>query len=76
MFTIVAAMIFFAAFLLAIGTIGWMFAFYHHKMTAALLFEPIPQDPPAVCHVRIRRPRVIRQGRRVEQSLPHGVLAA
>jgi len=46
MFTIVAATIFSAAFLLAVGTIDWMFSLYHQKMAAALLLEPIPQDPP------------------------------
>lgn len=59
MFAIVAAITFSVAFLLAVGTIGWMFALYHEKMTAALLFKPIPVTPP-VYHLRITRPRVTR----------------
>lgn len=46
MFTLVAATVFFAAFLLAAGTILGMFALYRDKMIAALLFEPIPQEAP------------------------------
>lgn len=57
MFTIVAATVFFGAFLLAAGVIVGMFALYHEKMAAALLFEPIPQQPP-VYHLRISRRRV------------------
>ena len=57
MFTLVAATLFSAAFLLAAGTIAWMFAAYHDKMVAALLFQPIPQTP-QVYHIRINRPRV------------------
>lgn len=57
MFTIVAATVFFGAFLLAAGVIVGMFALYHEKMAAALLFEPIPQAPP-VYHLRISRRRV------------------
>ncbi len=57
MFTLVAATLFTASFLLAAGTIGWMFLTYHDKMVAALLFKPIPQEPP-VYHIRINRPRV------------------
>lgn len=53
----VAAFLFFASFLLAAGTIGWMFLTYHDKMIAALLFEPIPQTP-TIYHIRVRRPRV------------------
>ncbi|CAM5500304.1 hypothetical protein ACFSUK_27700 [Sphingobium scionense] len=67
MFTIVAATIFSAAFLLAVGTIAWMFALYHQKMAAALLFEPIPQEPP-VYHIRIQR-------NRVRQPAPAAVLS-
>lgn len=75
MFTLVAAILFSAAFLLAIGTIAWMFALYHDKMIAALQFEPIPQNPP-VYHLRIRRPRVTRRHRLASASLPAGALAA
>jgi len=78
MFTIVAATIFSAAFLLAVGTIAWMFALYHQKMAAALLFEPIPQNPP-VYHVRITRNRVRQPGRTTTLSapaLPGSALAA
>lgn len=57
MFTIVAATLFSAAFLLAMGTIAWMFMTYHDKMVAALLFQPIPQTP-RVYHIRVSRPRV------------------
>jgi hypothetical protein len=57
MFTIVAAIVFFAAFLLAGCTIGAMFALYRDKMVAALLFEPIPQEAP-VYRLRINRRRV------------------
>lgn len=57
MFITVAAFLFFASFLLAAGTIGWMFLTYHDKMVAALLFEPIPQTP-TVYHISVRRPRV------------------
>lgn len=63
MFTLVAATLFSAAFLLAAGTIVWMFAAYRAKMVAALLFEPIPQSPP-VYHIRIRRPRAPQATRR------------
>ncbi|WHO40308.1 hypothetical protein PMI04_006865 [Sphingobium sp. AP49] len=73
MFTIVAATIFSAAFLLAAATITWMFALYHQKMVAALLFEPIPQTPP-VYHIRIRRNRAHQPARAT--PLPGGILAA
>jgi hypothetical protein len=75
MFTIVAATLFSIAFLMAIGTIAWMFLHYHDKMVAALLFQPIPQDAP-VYHVRVRRPRVASSARRATLPLPGGVLAA
>lgn len=74
MFTIVAATVFSAAFLLAAGTIIWMFALYHEKMAAALLFEPIPQTAP-VYHIRIRRTRVDQPARTVAKPLP-GLIAA
>lgn len=57
MFTIVAASVFFAAFLLAAGTVIGMFALYRDKMVAALLFEPIPQETP-VYRLRVSRRRV------------------
>lgn len=57
MFAIVAAIVFFAAFLLAAATIVAMFALYRDKMAAALLFEPLPQEPP-VYRLRISRRRV------------------
>ncbi|WIA55693.1 hypothetical protein N6H05_22145 [Sphingobium sp. WTD-1] len=78
MFTIVAATIFSAAFLLAVGTIAWMFALYHQKMAAALLFEPIPQTPP-VYHIRITRNRVrqpVRAATLSAPALPGSALAA
>jgi hypothetical protein len=73
MFTLVAATLFSGAFLFAIGTMFWMFAAYRDKMVAALLFEPIPQEPP-VYNIRIRRPRAAT--RRVALPLPTGALAA
>lgn len=75
MFTFVAATLFSAAFLFAIGTIMWMFAHYHDKMVAALQFAPMPQEP-QVYHIHIRRPRVLRTQRRAALPLPAGVLAA
>lgn len=75
MFTIIAATLFSAAFLLAMGTIVWMFAHYHDKMVAALQFEPIPQNPP-VYHLRIRRPRAAQPPRRTASALPGNALAA
>ena len=75
MFTIVAATVFFAAFLLAAGVIVGMFALYHEKMAAALLFEPIPQQPP-VYHLRISRRRVNPDRRTVPAVAPSGVFAA
>lgn len=73
MFTIVAATLFSAAFLLAIGTMAWMFLAYRDKMVAALLFEPIPQRD-VVYHIRVRRPRVGLAPRKADAS--YGVLAA
>ena len=75
MFTFIAATLFSAAFLLAAGTIVWMFALYRDKMVAALLFEPIPQEAP-VYHIRIRRPRSTRPAARATAPLPAAVLAA
>lgn len=57
MFTLFAAVVFFASFLLAVATIIGMFALYHDKMVAALLFEPIPREAP-VYRLRISRRRV------------------
>lgn len=74
MFTLVAATLFSAAFLMAAGTIAWMFAAYRDKMVAALLFQPIPQEP-AVYHIRVRRPRVSAPAPR-PAPLPTTVLAA
>ncbi|MDI1295741.1 MAG: hypothetical protein PSY12_07620 [bacterium] len=75
MFTIVAATIFSAAFLLALGTMGWMFMLYREKMVAALLFQPIPQTP-AVYHVRIRRPRAAQPVRQSMILRSTSILAA
>ncbi|MDO7833890.1 hypothetical protein Q4610_02420 [Sphingobium sp. HBC34] len=75
MFALVAAALFSAAFLLAIGTIVWMFAHYHDKMVAALQFQPIPQDAP-VYHLRVRRPRVAQRAHKAALPLPTGALAA
>lgn len=62
MFAIIAATLFFGAFLLAAGTIAFMMTLYHDKMVAALLFQPIPQEP-AVYELRVRRPRLARTAR-------------
>lgn len=75
MFALVAATLFSAAFLLATGTIAWMFAHYHEKMIAALQFEPIPQHPP-VYHIRIRRPRAARPAHRPTRITHSSALAA
>ncbi|MBA4091697.1 MAG: hypothetical protein C0494_14060 [Sphingobium sp.] len=75
MFTLVAATLFSAAFLLAMGTIVWMFAHYHDKMVAALQFEPIPHNPP-VYHLRVRRPRAAQPIRRITTILTSSALAA
>jgi hypothetical protein len=75
MFALVAATLFSGAFLLAIGTIAWMFALYHDKMVAALQFEPIPQNPP-VYHIRIRRPRVAQPALRPTRITHSNALAA
>ncbi|MFB0873305.1 MULTISPECIES: hypothetical protein [unclassified Sphingobium] len=75
MFTFVAATLFSAAFLFAIGTIIWMLVHYHDKMVAALQFKPMPQEP-QVYHIHIRRPRVLRTQRRAARPLPADALAA
>lgn len=75
MFTFVAATLFSAAFLFAIGTIIWMLAHYHDKMVAALQFKPMPQEP-RVYHVHVRRPRVLKTQLRAALPLPSGILAA
>ena len=76
MFTIVAATLFSAAFLLAVGTIVGMVALYRDKMVAALLFEPIPQHIP-VHHIRVRRRRVLPSGRLTgDAPLSHAAFAA
>lgn len=74
MFTLIAALVFFGSFLLAAGTIVGMFAFYRDKMVAALLFEPIPQEPP-VYRLRISRCRVTPSARQVMPSFMTGALA-
>lgn len=74
MFTIVAATVFFAAFLLAAATIVAMFAMYRDKMVAALLFEPIPQEPP-VYRLRISRRRVETDGRLIASPVRITALA-
>lgn len=74
MFTFVAATLFSAAFLLAAGTIVWMFALYRDKMVAALLFEPIPQEAP-VYHIQIKRPRSLRPATHTTAA-PSAMLAA
>lgn len=71
----VAAFLFFGSFLLAAGTIGWMFLTYHDKMVAALLFEPIPQAP-TVYHIRIRRPRVTHSNHATGATIRPDMIAA
>lgn len=56
MFTIIAASVFFMAFLLAAVSMVAMFALYRDKMVAALLFEPIPQETP-VYRLQVSRRR-------------------
>ena len=75
MFTIVAATVFFSAFLMAAGVIVGMFALYHEKMAAALLFKPIPQQPP-VYQLRISRRRVSPDRRTVPGAARSTILAA
>lgn len=75
MFAVIAAITFSAAFLLATGTIAWMFALYHEKMAAALLFRPMPDTPP-VYHVRVNRPRAMRQAVRGSSFARSDILAA
>jgi|TARA_R110000787_G_scaffold9028_33_gene31638 hypothetical protein len=74
MFTFVAATLFFGAFLMAMGTIAWMFLLYHDKMIAALQFEPIPHIP--VYQIRIRRPRAVDAGRAAAVRVPNGAVTA
>lgn len=62
MVSLVAALVFFAAFLLAVGTMAGMFALYRDKMMAALLFEPLPKEPP-VYRLRVSRRRAPSQDR-------------
>lgn len=69
MFAIVAGLVFSIALLLAIGTILGMFALYHDKMVAALLFQPIPKEA-AVYQLRIRRPRMDAVEPRVVRPAP------
>lgn len=75
MFTIVAAIIFFGSTLLAIGTMLWMFAAYHDKMVAALLFQPIPQEP-RVYYIRTSRRRVAPEPRQTPRSFSPATFAA
>ncbi|WP_336973560.1 hypothetical protein [Sphingobium aromaticiconvertens] len=69
MFALVAGLVFSIALLLAIGTILAMFALYHDKMVAALLFEPIPKEAP-IYQLRIRRPRMDAVERRTVRAAP------
>ncbi len=75
MFTLVAAVVFFGSFLLAAATIVGMFALYHDKMVAALLFEPIPRDVP-VYRLKISRRRVPAEQRPMSAAFPVGALTA
>ena len=75
MFTMIAATIFFAAFLLAAATIIGMFALYRDKMIAALLFEPIPHEPP-VYRLRVSRRRATPRDRSALRPVTMGAIAA
>lgn len=74
MFAIVAGLVFSIALLLAIGTICSMFALYHDKMVAALLFQPIPKEA-TVYKLRIRRPRMVASERRAVRFSPAALSA-
>ncbi|WP_340265170.1 hypothetical protein [Sphingobium mellinum] len=69
MFTVIAATVFLAAFLLAATTITSMLALYHDKMAAALLFDPIPKEAP-VYRMRIVRRRVGTDGGKTGAAAP------
>lgn len=56
MFGIIAALIFSTAFGLSIASILYMFATYRRKMVAALLLQPMPEEP-AQYRVRVSRRR-------------------
>lgn len=73
MFTLIAAIVFFTAFLLAATTITMMLALYRDKMIAALLFEPIPQET-RVYRLKISRRRV--PDRNLRASAPRPAFAA
>lgn len=75
MFTFLSALVFSAAFALAVGTIGWMLAQYRDKMMAALLFEPVPRER-AACSLHITRRRIARDAARPVRAMPAGTLAA
>lgn len=75
MFTIIAATVFLAAFLLAAGTIVGMFALYRDKMVAALLFQPIPQEAP-VYRLRVIRRRAAPAERAPVRARPASVVLA
>ena len=75
MFTLVAAVVFFASVLLAAATIIGMFALYRDKMVAALLFEPIPQERP-VYRLRISRRRASAGERPGARTSPVHAMAA
>ncbi|HKY80327.1 MAG TPA: hypothetical protein VJM09_02515 [Sphingobium sp.] len=75
MFTLVAAIVFFAAFLLAAGTIVGMLVLYRDKMVAALLFEPLPQEVP-VYRLRISRRHALSADRPAPAAIRMGALAA
>ena len=74
-FTIIAATVLLAAFLLAAATIVGMFALYRDKIIAALLFEPIPLEAP-VYRLRVSRRRAAPRDRLVVRPSPKSMLAA
>jgi hypothetical protein len=74
MFMLASFLVFTAAFLLAIGTIGYMLLAYHDKMVAALTFQPMPTERPAI-RVQVRRRRVARPAIRPTAELARAVAA-
>ena len=68
MFAFIAALVFFAAAIMALTTIGLMLSAYRDKMVAALLFEPIPEAAP-VYRIEISRRRAALRTRPVAMSI-------
>ncbi|MGE4323571.1 MAG: hypothetical protein AB7E60_11145 [Sphingobium sp.] len=75
MLTLLSALVFSGAFVLAIGTIGGMLFSYRDKMMAALLGTSRTRDVPA-CSIHITRRRGSRRGMRFGPTKPASALAA